>query len=158
MRMRSKELTVLKEAFPAVVEKMTFLFAEPADLKAVTPQRGPWISVRMGFEGPMTGLLELAVPKPLCTEIAANMLGVEPSDDRAGDRALDATAELLNVTCGKALAKIAGDKPVFRLTSPVTAPLLPDCRQEMQGDTDTVAFTIDGQLLMLRLDMEDALP
>jgi hypothetical protein len=103
--------------FGDVLARMAFLSGHPVS-KADLPRPGSARLVHMGFEGPMRGTLALAIPTALCTQLAANLLGLDEADPRAEAAGLEAAQELLNVTCGHVLVALAGDEPVFDLSTP----------------------------------------
>jgi CheY-specific phosphatase CheX len=148
---------VVSGAFCSVLERMAFMFAEPMHTPSEPePCSDSCTIVSMRFSGVLTGSLELALPQKVCTEIAANMLGEEPQDADAQDKQMDATRELLNVTCGQVLTDLAGERPMFELTVPESAPLSPERRTVLLGDQNSIVFSIDGNLVLLRMALEAA--
>jgi chemotaxis protein CheY-P-specific phosphatase CheC len=143
---------MLASVFCEVLENQAYLFGDPTDEAPLYP--GDVVMARMEFKGPFRGSLSLALPQALCPEIAANVLGLEPDDDEAVAGAEDAFKELLNVTCGQVLTKMAGEDPVFDLTVPTVELLLEDGWKALAAQLGTVAIDIDEVPAMLCLTLE----
>jgi hypothetical protein len=58
-----------------------------------------------------------------------------------------------HVTCGNLLTEIAGDKPVFNLSTPRIAPLNADDWTTMASAADTAVFTVDGKRVLARFEI-----
>lgn len=144
------------QAFASVMERLAFVFAEPCAGTPPPPPVSPALLVSIGFGGVLAGTIDLAVSRALCVEIAANMLGVDSSDERARERAEDAIREVLNVTCGQILTDLAGERPMFTLTMPRTRELSPELTSELAHDSGTSAFKIDSETVWLRFRLEGA--
>lgn len=139
-----------------VLEKLAFMFGSEAAPDEVLASDSGYMMASMGFSGPFNGTLALAVVQDMCPELAANILGVEPYDDRVMEKAQDALKELLNITCGHVLTALAGDDPVFDLTIPVVNEM--DDRQwEAMAQGPTTATVMADEfpvLLEMRIDGE----
>lgn len=144
---------VLTESFCIVAENLAFMFGELAEDGPVpAPDRRVMASMR--FTGPYGGAIEIAVPFEMCAEIAANVLGVDPDDERISVDPLDALKELLNVTCGHVLTSLAGDEPVFDLTVPETSDMNKQQWTAMTENPETVAFLVDENPVLMRLILD----
>lgn len=129
--------------FCEVLERFAFLFGTPAGKATLPRPPSRCISARLRFSGDRDGSMVLAVPAALCVEVAANVLGIDPDDERAGARAADALKELLNVACAHILTAIAGDRPVFDFSVPETVPIdLVGWRSVLAAE-DSVGFLVD---------------
>ena len=128
------------------------MFGDPAEETPEYP--GDTIRASMRFIGPSQGMLALAVPREICPQIAANVIGLEPDDEKVNTHAEDAIKELLNVTCGQVLTTMAGDEPVFDLTVPVVELLSEDGWSDMIESPNTIAVIMDDLPLLLHLDVE----
>lgn len=104
--------------FTDVLEKMAFMFGEPADLEDIEDPDEALYEASMRFDGESAGEIRLFVPESLCTELAANVLGIENDDEKALRIGQDALKELLNTLCGQILTAMAGEAPVFDLSVP----------------------------------------
>ena len=83
---------------------------------------GPPIVASISFDGPMEGVLFLAVSTGIVPELASNMLGLDVAEGPASpDQEQDALKELLNVICGNLLPEIAGREAIFNVDAPAIA-------------------------------------
>jgi chemotaxis protein CheY-P-specific phosphatase CheC len=147
--MLTEQSQLVAQVFCEVMEKLAFMFGEPADKQRSVPPESTYIQTTMTYTGPVSGMLALTVPASLCPHIAANVLGVDPEDDRAVGGSLDALKEVLNVTCGHVLTAIAGETPVFDLSVPQTATLGAGGWTDLLERPDTVALTVDDSVVLL---------
>ncbi len=146
---------VVIHGFTGVLEKMAFLFAEPVEhVEELRLADVPLRKARMRFSGVLHGVLDLAIPKTLCIEVAANMLGRDLDDPGATARGDDAFRELLNVVCGQILTSLVGERPMFSLTVPEAGEMGPGELERLQSDVDTVGFSVDGSPVLLRFRLE----
>jgi chemotaxis protein CheY-P-specific phosphatase CheC len=100
-----------------VMERFAFMFGEESDAPA-PDANGDYLHASISFQSETAkGELRLTVPLSLGTDIAANVLGVDPSEatPAIGE---DAVKELLNIICGDLTARMFGKAEVFRLTVP----------------------------------------
>jgi chemotaxis protein CheY-P-specific phosphatase CheC len=67
------------------------------------------VAVAIPFYGSRQGTLLLAASRQLGAVLAGNILGTDPSDPEAQQKAMDALRELANITCGLWLRKTAED-------------------------------------------------
>lgn len=141
------------EALFEVLEQMAYTFGDPAGPEEAQQAEGECWCARMQFEGPFGGVLELAVPASVCAMLAENMLGVDPEDERAQDKARDALKEVLNVTCGSVLTRLAGDAPVFTLSVPEVAVMDEEAWGGMAGAPETVIALVEDEPALLRLTL-----
>jgi hypothetical protein len=138
-----------------VLEKQAFLFADPAE--GESPDAG-LIATSLRFAGARQGGLALAATPELAREIAAGILGCEPDDPQAEERAGDACKEILNIACGQALTTWFGTEPVFDLGIPEARILSPDEAADWSACPDVLAFSVDGRPLFMRIDLPPAGP
>ena len=104
----------LRSATISTFEELALLMASAADADvADSPLAG---GVRVGFEGPLRGVLTVRVTADVLDAVAANMLGrAVPSGDPL---CRDALGELANVLCGAVLPSLAGRRAEFLLSPP----------------------------------------
>lgn len=152
MAQRPEEALV--RVFPDVLERMAFMFADPADPAEVLGAGNEAVGATMRFTGIWNGTLMLAAPRSLCEELAANVLGLDPGNEGAAQKAPDALKELLNVTCGNVLTRLAGDEPVFDLTVPTVRDIDSAEWDALAGAEGSVAFLADGSPVLIRMEME----
>ncbi len=152
--MRSDRAELVGNAFLDVIEKLAFMFGEPVykDEAAEAPFNA--VQARMSFRGAMSGSLLLAVPSQLCPEMAANVLGTEPDEEIALERATDTLKEVLNVTCGNVLTALAGEEPVFELSIPEVSELDVAKWGTLLDDPNTLSFLVDARPVLLNLELE----
>lgn len=151
---QEEQREALQEAFFEVLEQMAYTFGDPAEFEDLQQAAGELWCAAMSFEGPFQGAIELAVPAAVCGMLAENMLGVDPDDERAQDKARDALKEVLNVTCGSVLTKIAGDEPVFTLSVPEVSILAEEDWRAMASAPEIVAVLVEDEPALLRVCIE----
>jgi CheY-specific phosphatase CheX len=100
-----------------------FLLAEPADDQA--PWTSDWVSAVIPFEAEQSGRLVVAAPMPLCTQLATDMMCLEPGDPEATAQGPSAVAELANVLAGVLLARLFEDSGKWQLGLPRLTTLEP---------------------------------
>ena len=99
-----------------VLEEAAFVFATPARREIEWP--ASVVEVELDFAGPVTGRLWLRCTPDLGALVAANLMGIEPSEPEAAAQAETAAGELLNIVAGALLARIHGTREVFHLGLP----------------------------------------
>ncbi|HUW81808.1 MAG TPA: chemotaxis protein CheX [Phycisphaerae bacterium] len=148
--MLTEQSQLVAQVFCEVMEKLAFMFGEPADKQRSAPPESAYIQTKMTYTGQTSGMLALTVPASLCPQIAANVLGIDPDDDRAVASSLDALKEVLNVTCGHVLTALAGETPVFDLSVPGTSTLDAGQWTDLLERPDTVALSVDDNVVLLQ--------
>lgn len=150
--MKTEHEAIIQRIFPEVLEKMAFVFAEPAGVPVSDEQVGEeWLKASMNFSGHFNGELVLVIPEPLCAVFAENMLGA--CDDDSPQRAHDAFKEVLNVTCGNILTEVAGEGPVFDLTVPQVSSLTREELNTLLHGEGLLSFTIEDQPAFLQFSV-----
>lgn len=145
--------STLLDVFTEVLEQLAFMFAEAPDTSSPQLDSASIVKAAMEFKGPFTGNLDLIVPRAMCEELAANVLGLEPTDDIVQRAPFDALKELLNVTCGNVLTALAGDEPVFDLSIPTVEELDSAQWGDLQNRPETVFCLVDGFPVLLHLEV-----
>ncbi len=146
-RTRASAGQVLQE----VLERQAFLFVDPPD-GSESPAPG-LLATSLRFAGASAGGLSLAAPMELAREIAAGILGCEPDDPMAEERASDACKEILNIACGQALTTWFGTAPVFDLGIPESRMLSPEEAADWTAAPEVLAFSVEGRPLFMRIDL-----
>ncbi|MBD3243365.1 MAG: hypothetical protein GF331_22435 [Chitinivibrionales bacterium] len=155
--MDKEQRKVIEGAFCSVLEKMAFMFAEPMHPPYEAPDTADaYMRVSMRFGGVLRGDMDLALPETICAEIAANMVGRADDAADASTQTVDAVKEVLNVTCGQVLTDLAGDRPMFELSIPTAEPMADDDVAKLLQDDESLAFTFDGRLGILRVRMGES--
>ena len=150
--MGEEQKDVLVHVFAEILEQLAFMFAEPPEGEVSPPTSAALARASMGFKGPFEGKMEIVVPRDMCEELAANVLGLEPDDEMVQRAPFDALKELLNVTCGNVLTTIAGDEPVFDLTIPEVEELDPSTWPDMLARPGTVCYLVEDYAVLLHLE------
>jgi len=154
--MAASNKQLLSQAFSEVVENLAFMFADEAELDEIDTTPDSAVCAAMGFVGARKGTLRIAVPPEMCMEIAGNILGIDPDDERATEKARDALKELLNITCGHLLTAMAGEEPVFDLTVPEVSDLDGSQWLAMAQDEEAACFLVDEHPVLLELELDGA--
>lgn len=145
----------LQEVAADVLEKLAFMFADPADVTETTAPAESLVQASIRFGGPMEGTLTLLAPLSLGQEFAGNMLGID-SSQVTDDQARDALGELMNVLCGQLLTRIAGTGPVFSLHPPDTSVVENGAWSALLEQDDVMALLIDDRPVLLRAHIESS--
>ncbi|HPO15431.1 MAG TPA: response regulator [Candidatus Hydrogenedentes bacterium] len=151
---KAKPEELLKKTFTHVLEQYAFLFGDPLEESGPPSEIGACLCATMEFVGPINGTLALAMPAMLCQELASNVLGLESDDAATEAAAADALKELLNITCGNLLTALAGDQVIFDLSVPEIQSFSNEQWQAWRAVSDTVAFTVEDELVLLRLELQ----
>lgn len=141
----------LDEAFTSVLEQLAFMFAEPTPKDEMPSTVDLPLEVDISFKGPTSGRLSLISSDDICHEMAVNILGIEDETGLAAEAAHDALKELLNVTCGQLLTKIAGERPIFDLSPPQVHEASDDLWTTALRDDQTISYVVDDNPVLLRL-------
>ncbi|HRU94338.1 MAG TPA: chemotaxis protein CheX [Anaerolineae bacterium] len=144
---------VVRSVFCEVVEKMAFMFADPADAAELDTAGDTCLHSTIEFSGALRGKLEMMAPQGLCVMFAANVLGLDADDPLCAQRAADAVSETLNVTCGHVLTAMAGQTPVFELKAPVTNAVGPEAWAAFRQDPAVQGFLVDDAPALLRVTL-----
>lgn len=149
--MNSKTEEIIRESISTVLQDFAFMFAEAPEDDALPME--PCVAVQMRFQGPFSGTALLALPQSLASELAANVLGVEPEDETP-ESSLDAVKELLNVTTGNLVTALAGEEPVFDLTIPEAVPFDPLAWNALSGQPGTLVLLVEDRPMLLSVQLE----
>ncbi len=141
-----------------VFERLAFMFGDAASKDELDDPSGPCFRAEIHFTGDRHGSLVLIGPSNLCPLLAANVLGADPDDPRAVERADDAIKELLNVACGHLLSTIAGEDPVFDLMPPSLMAATSEEFTRLMREPDSLAFIMDDLPLLVRFRWEESRP
>jgi two-component system, chemotaxis family, chemotaxis protein CheY len=139
----------LSRAFHEVVDKYAFMFAEPAPKEGLPLVHSSFTRATMYFSGRVRGELSVIAPDEMCTELAANILGLDPGDDLSSSRGEDSLKELLNVLCGHIRAAYSTDSDEIEVSLPETHRFGADEWKRLIGSPDTVGFMVDDFPVLL---------
>ena len=91
----------------------------------------------------------------MCPDIVLKALGMSASATEAKALAVDALKEVLNITCGRMLLLMLGEKADFEPAVPATYDLDGDRWQALLNEDDTLTFLAGGHPILLWLAMEE---
>lgn len=137
----------LAGVFASVLEQFAFIFPEQTDADEAT-WPGSALVAHVAFSGAATGSVRIAAPARLCTEVAANVLGIEVDDEMATLKAADTLGEVLNMTAGHLATDIEPDAH-SDLHPPTVTTLDADAWQRMAEDPAASTFTVEGHPVIL---------
>lgn len=140
--------SILVETLAEALETMAFIALSPTEDPNSCPAEAVKLSI--AFTRPDPGSIELVAPLSLGRMLSSNVLGLEPDDPAATEGAGDALAELLNVTCGSILMKLASTSTEpFQMTIPKACPFDPaDWAKFIEGQT--AVLEADGHKIAIR--------
>lgn len=108
--------TTLTSVVSRILGDFAFMVvSEELDSMPTAPE---WLEGTMSYRGPMQGSLNCWCTRPFALELAANLLGVDPSDGNAVVETQDALREFMNVLCGNLMTERYGAEAVFDLSIP----------------------------------------
>jgi hypothetical protein len=142
--MDDRQRTAVLSTVPAILEQQAFLFADPVSEGGFKAQGEEYLAASLVFDGPSSGGALAAFPESLARELAANLLGADPGDEKAAEHAADALGEFLNVACGHLLTTLFGTGPVFNLGAPRSFGFPSAVADLLARKSDVLAFEIDG--------------
>lgn len=140
--------SILVETLAEALETMAFIALSPTEDPLLPPEETVKLSI--AFTRPDPGSIELIAPLALGRMLSCNILGLEPDDPAAAEGAGDALAELLNVTCGSILMKVAATSTEpFQMTIPKATPFpAQDWAKFIDGPT--AVLEADGHKIAIR--------
>lgn len=141
---------LLSGILTGVLEDAAFLFTEP--IEEPVAWDGPVVAAKLAFESTQGGTLRLLGSEAASVELAANMLGVEPSDPEAGAQGRAAFAEILNMIGGTFITRFFGTQVPSQLGLPVLEP--PGIPSPGPRTCAVAVQTEGGARLLLELDLE----
>ena len=137
-----------------VLQRFAFMFAEAPENPDQIWQ-GTYLHSTIAFRGPGSGTISLMAPEPLCTDSAANILGVMDTSDLTPDAGEDAIKELSNVICGEFVSILYGSKVIVDLTVPVLCRTDSSKWREMAADSRSFIRDVEGQPMLVSLILAD---
>lgn len=141
-----------REALENVLAEVLMLFAmmygEATTGDIEPPPPGGLMRAHMSFCGAASGALTIAAPLQLCTEMAANALGVELAE--AHRCAADAVGELVNMTCGL-IATHVEKHDTTKLSTPEVTAMDADDWEALERASGTVRFLVEERPMLASL-------
>lgn len=114
---------LLLETTTSILEDAAFFFSQPMGAPLPWPVRV--LEARLAFSGPTAGTVRIVTTAQFGAELAANLLGIEPTDPEAPAQAKAAVGELLNIICGALVAEWFGTAHICQLGIPEVRELDP---------------------------------
>jgi CheY-specific phosphatase CheX len=142
--MQSEHIDILTEVFCEVLEEVAFMFGEPSSKDELLTNAAKRLHATMTFAGSTYGTLGVAMPAEMCTDLAANILGMDKEDDIPATEAEDALKELLNITCGQFLTAMFGEESVFDFSIPQVTEIDQADWSALMQKPETVGFMVEG--------------
>jgi len=140
---------LLTEVLSNVLEEAAFFMIEPEPVPARFET--DVFSATIDFEAVRGGQLRLTASRNLARNLAANMLGIDPTEAEADEQGRNALGEILNVLGGAFVTRHFGTKVPFQLGLPSVADEVPAKRRS----TCAAAVRVDtGDVVVLELDLE----
>ena len=118
MHERENDLRLLGRVVIEILEDAAFLFAEPMDEDARTEIADEVYVARIGYSGASSGEMVLSTPLTVASELAANLLGLEPDDPEVEGKGAEAVGEMLNIIGGALLKEWFGASSDFEMGIP----------------------------------------
>lgn len=108
----------LSATISEVIEELALVMVEePETRPEFSPDTVAWIEVT----GSITGQIIVRCRKELGILLASNLLGIDPEDAQAQEKASDAIGEMLNVICGNLITNFFGVEKTFNVSIPRVA-------------------------------------
>jgi CheY-specific phosphatase CheX len=145
--MQPLSTTTLTAIFSEVLANLAFMFTD--EDQAAACAEDTWLETVISYEGSANGTLRFRCTRSFSFLLAANLLGVDPSDDVPNTTADDAVREFMNIVCGQFVTAVHGTQEVFNLTIPRIKELseTPDISDD--NSPDSSALSVEGRLVQL---------
>ncbi|MBK9518764.1 MAG: chemotaxis protein CheX [Anaeromyxobacter sp.] len=141
---------LLTDIVGTVLQDSAFMFVEPAEEPIQWGERV--FAATLAFESVRSGTLRLTMAVPVGVELAANMLGTEPSDPEAEENGRAAVSEILNVIGGAFVTRFFGTKVPSQLGLPQA--VLTGLPATGRRTCAAVVHSEAGDPVLLELDLE----
>lgn len=140
----------LLTSFIEVLERFVMMDGTPAgaDVPPLRRADTELLQASMTFRGEVNGSLTIAAPVEVCLDMAANVMGADPSGDDAVAKACDALGEVLNITCGNLVLALEPDRQTD-LTPPVVLGLDPAEWRCLLSANSTLSFDVEGSPVLV---------
>ena len=132
------------------LETMAFVMLDPVDGPQALPE--DTIVASMTFAGPTSGRIDIAAPRAFAMMLAANVLGTDPADIDAIEKADDVMKELVNVVGGALMPHLAASpEDVFKLAIPTLSNVDEVQWSAFSSDSAAQVVMADGHVLAARI-------
>lgn len=143
--------SALDEVVGAVLETFAFVFPEVSDeIVTDTAEKTDLLRADISFQGAVTGSLSIVAPLSVCSDMAANVMGVDIDDEDIPQRAADTLAEIANITAGHLCTRLERHAPTHLLPPVVSR------ASEMLGSSElctTRCYLIDEEPVTVQVAM-----
>jgi two-component system chemotaxis response regulator CheY len=143
---------LLEGVLGQVLQLFAMMYCEAQTSRDGDVPAGELIQATMPFSGGATGSLIVAAPLELCREMAANALGIDVEDERAGTRAGDAVGEFVNMSCGLIATNIDA-RDETKLSPPLVESIGADDWAALADSGATVRFTVEERPMLVSLSL-----
>jgi hypothetical protein len=150
--METRRSQAAVRVFAEVFAEFAFLFGDPVPREKLPALEGPGYLATMAFGGPILGGVTLGLPERLALEIAANTLGLDPSDLKVKSSAQDAVREVASVLGGHLASSFAGTSSDVALYPPRLVPLEESVWERLCDDSSTLCFAVNGCPVLFRVE------
>ena len=147
-------ITAMKNSISEVLEMMFFL---PVDLPDTARSERLWdsvagdiLSVRLGFNGPVSGDFIFCIPEKLAASLTAGFLG-KNEDSIAEKHITETVTEILNMIAGNTFS-ILDNQSVFNLDIPEMVGF-DDIRNRQNSSDNTIVIPVNSLEYPLELQM-----
>jgi CheY-specific phosphatase CheX len=136
---------ILTRTAAELLEQVAFIFVEAGDEEPRWPAEV--VEARIDIDGSRSAGLSMTVSRRQATAIAAELMGLEPDDEEAARRAVDALGEVLNMLAGLVAHKALGDEPppVIGIPTVRLVPAAGPRGSRPDGETAVWMSTEDGE-------------
>lgn len=107
-----------------------------------------WLLGEVRYSGPRAGVLRCWCTRDFATQLAANLLGIEPREGEAQVAAEDSVREFMNVLCGQLVTTWYGTESVFNVSIPQVCERADTPRLAESGADAWCQLSLDGEPLL----------
>lgn len=116
---KEHDIRILGRVVIEILEEAAFLFTEPMDENNASEVSSEVFVAKLGYFGPSKGEMVFSTPLNVASELAANLLGLEPDDPEVAGKGAEAVGEMLNIIGGALLKEWFGSEADFEMGIPV---------------------------------------
>jgi len=139
----------LIDALAETMETLAFLSLGPTEERSAPADA---VLCTICFNGVLSGRFCMVAPEALGCYLAANVLGTDPTDPSAQERATDSLRELMNVACGAYCTRRKATGKV-ELELPQSVDLAGDGEWELAlANPGVQIFDVDGHTIAVWLE------
>ena len=144
---QEQKTATLATIFSEVLANLAFMFDDEEDREPASGE--VWLETTIEYRGSVSGCLRFWCSRHFSALLAANLLGVDPSDDDAGAQGEDAVKEFMNIVCGQLVTAVHGADEAFNLTIPETRELAETPELDGGSAGEVASLSVEGHHLQL---------